>query len=767
MSGGGDFTGNFDGALAAALGALVKATKAVGRLPEDIEFHRTVDDAADQRLSEVSERVLAMGNALCAGARAGPGPAEIEGVDDIAEKGGDGAWGAAPGFRSVTDTVDTLLEKIDVGLDEVLKTAAHRMRSLAQQSAPVVTTVVAGQQQQQQQQQQSVRIVHAQNIPRPQLQFKDAIDNSSATPFVWKIREKPHARVPLDHGLPSEDMADTPLGQHLHKLGIPRPRSPASPAGSGATTPRRGAPAPSIAQTLAALTASEAGSLRALPHPYEYEITHAEHPKRLFDAGSEQQPAGWDETPFEFVDSEAALGEMMAHLETASEIAIDLEHHDYRSYQGFTCLIQVSSRTRDYVVDALALRAELQCLNRVTADPQRIKVFHGADHDIQWLQRDFGVYVVGLFDTYHASKVLNMAHHSLAHLLKTYCGYHADKKYQLADWRIRPVPDEMMRYARADTHFLLYIFDRMRTELLERGQRLVGVDVGSPDSAHFGELAGMDTVMSAVQPMELVLQRSDQTSLKTYIKEGYDADHGMGGGGWAKLLKKWNHPLTPTQLTVYRVLHQWRDSCAREEDESVRYVLPNHMLFAVADRMPEEAAQLLAACRPTPPLVRLHAADIVRLIAQARKAAQSRINDVRADVEETPEPRRPVHTRFDDSGSPISGDIPRPDVLTPELLASVDDMVAPGSALFGSPTAVTSAAAGTIKGGASPGAEQMAAAARAREIRAGLVLTVAVPQTVVTGAQADREFKRVGKRAVSPEPQQQEEHKAKRPAAPV
>lgn len=57
--------------------------------------------------------------------------------------------------------------------------------------------------------------------------------------------------------------------------------------------------------------------------------------------------------------------------------------------------------------------------------------------DIIWLQRDLGLYVVGLFDTYDASKALNFSGHSLAFLLKKYVNFDADKKYQLADWRQR------------------------------------------------------------------------------------------------------------------------------------------------------------------------------------------------------------------------------------------------------------------------------------------------------------------------------------------
>ena len=65
------------------------------------------------------------------------------------------------------------------------------------------------------------------------------------------------------------------------------------------------------------------------------------------------------------------------------------------------------------------------------------KVFHGAESDIGWLQRDYGVYVVNMFDTGQAARVLNLSRFSLAHLLQQYCDVTADKQYQLADWRIR------------------------------------------------------------------------------------------------------------------------------------------------------------------------------------------------------------------------------------------------------------------------------------------------------------------------------------------
>jgi len=62
--------------------------------------------------------------------------------------------------------------------------------------------------------------------------------------------------------------------------------------------------------------------------------------------------------------------------------------------------MQVSTRTRDFIVDTLKLRSQLgDALQPIFDDPSKVKVLHGADMDIQWLQRDFGLYIVNMFDT--------------------------------------------------------------------------------------------------------------------------------------------------------------------------------------------------------------------------------------------------------------------------------------------------------------------------------------------------------------------------------
>ena len=72
-------------------------------------------------------------------------------------------------------------------------------------------------------------------------------------------------------------------------------------------------------------------------------------------------------------------------------VAIDTEHHSYESYRGFVCLLQLSTcssagATKDFLVDPFGLFLELPALNRLTTNPQILKVLHGAASDIIWLQ---------------------------------------------------------------------------------------------------------------------------------------------------------------------------------------------------------------------------------------------------------------------------------------------------------------------------------------------------------------------------------------------
>ena len=76
-------------------------------------------------------------------------------------------------------------------------------------------------------------------------------------------------------------------------------------------------------------------------------------------------------TPLTYIDTLPALQAAAERLARADELAVDLEHHGFRSFQGFTCLMQISTREEDLIIDTLALMAHVgPTLGPLFADPQ-------------------------------------------------------------------------------------------------------------------------------------------------------------------------------------------------------------------------------------------------------------------------------------------------------------------------------------------------------------------------------------------------------------
>lgn len=203
----------------------------------------------------------------------------------------------------------------------------------------------------------------------------------------------------------------------------------------------------------------------------------------------------------------------------------------------------------------------------------------------------------------------------------------------------------MLFYARSDTHYLLYIYDRMRNELIDNSDK------------------------ETLNLMNIVLSRSASTSGKVYKKEIYDAENGDGPNGWKNMLRKFSRSLRAEQFAVYRALHAWRDQKARDADESVHYVLPNHMLFNLVEMLPTNPQQTLACCSPIPNFVRIYSIEITNLIDNARQEAlrnmkvkEEELAKLKADLEAKDREftkrklEGPIHVRYDSNDDENSTD---------------------------------------------------------------------------------------------------------------
>uniref|UniRef100_A0A1A8HWZ9 Exosome complex component 10 n=1 Tax=Nothobranchius kuhntae TaxID=321403 RepID=A0A1A8HWZ9_NOTKU len=465
-------------------------------------------------------------------------------------------------FDLVVDSNDVILERAGILLDEAdgVNRSQKPVMPVGFQPPKIVVSSWNRKGSSSGSRSETFRLLHAKNIARPQLKFKEKVDNSN-TPFVPKIFIKPNSLKALPSYFTNKQIRKE------------RPEDLDVPA----------ALADFIHQQR---TQEHVEDMFA--HPYQYELDHLIVPESLLSKPEPQMYKPLAETNLTFIDSLEDLVTLNEKLCKSSEFAVDLEHHSYRSFLGLTCLMQVSTREEDFIIDTLELRSELYILNEAFTDPSIVKVFHGADSDIEWLQRDFGLYVVNLFDTHQASRALNLARHSLDHLLKHFCDVDSDKRYQLADWRIRPLPEEMIQYARSDTHYLLYIYDCVRAQLLDSNHGQPGL-------------------------LQCVWNKSRDISLKKYLKPIYTEE------SYLELQRKQKKSFNTQQLTAFRLLFAWRDKLARQEDESTGYVLPTHMMIKISEELPKEPQGIIACCIPVPPLVRQQVNELHSLVQQARE----------------------------------------------------------------------------------------------------------------------------------------------------
>lgn len=255
-----------------------------------------------------------------------------------------------------------------------------------------------------------------------------------------------------------------------------------------------------------------------------------------------------------------------------------------------TCILQISTRAADYIIDCLELRDDLYILNEVFTDPNTVKVLHGASGDIPCLQRDLSLYIVNMFDTYVAARYLstNNKSASLAAIVEQYCNVKLDKRMRSKyDWRVRPLNTDQMLYARQDTHYLLFIYDNLRNLLLK-------------DKPNTYELEDVYSQSRAI--CKVIYEKPKLT----------DPIH---------LSKKCGNILNFHQIEILKVLVDWRDMMARESDESLDYVTPNEMLVKIAKTSPTTCEELLACCSVpyVPNYVRRYQMDLVQLIETVSK----------------------------------------------------------------------------------------------------------------------------------------------------
>lgn len=286
-------------------------------------------------------------------------------------------------------------------------------------------------------------------------------------------------------------------------------------------------------------------------------------------------------TPPRLIQSQDELAEILPDLTSANHLAVDTESNSLYAYQEQVCLIQFSTSDQDLLVDPLSIQ-DLSGLNPLFADPQVEKVLHGAEYDVICLARDFDFIIENLFDTRTACRTLGFKRSGLSDLVEEVIGIKISKRYQRANWGRRPLPSEMLDYARLDTRYLIPLREKLTNELLNAGRW-----------QEFHEL-------------------SQRKTTPLHQENGFDP-HGFWRISNARRLK-------PQQRAILRELYLLRDQLARELDRPTFKVVPNHALLAMAKSAPRDQETLHKIKGISARWVREYGDDLLQAVAEGKKA---------------------------------------------------------------------------------------------------------------------------------------------------
>ncbi len=277
----------------------------------------------------------------------------------------------------------------------------------------------------------------------------------------------------------------------------------------------------------------------------------------------------------------AEVVEFAGKLEKEQVIAVDLEADSMHNYQEKVCLLQFSTPETTVLIDPLAA-AELTPLKPILSDPAVRKIFHAADYDIRCLARDFDIVINGLFDTMICSQFLGEERFGLADVLKKYLAVELDKRFQRADWSLRPLSGEMIRYAAGDTRHLHELAAILEQKLVDKGR--------------------LSWVREEFQLLEGV--RFAERSGPEFLR--------FKGAG----------RLNRRQLAALENLLHWRDREACRRDCPLYRVLGNKIMLELAQKLPASGRQLSQIETLPPRLRERYGRKLIAEIAAAMSLAE-------------------------------------------------------------------------------------------------------------------------------------------------
>jgi len=288
------------------------------------------------------------------------------------------------------------------------------------------------------------------------------------------------------------------------------------------------------------------------PHPYMQEIKELQ-----VIPNTTIKPYNTNIDISKFIKDKKQLRKLSAKLEKVTEFGVDLQYDTIHSYLGLTCLMTIVTRTDIYFIDTLELRKDMYILQSPFANPNVLKIFLDSDLDIKSLQRDFGIYVVNMFDIVKAGIILGylFSGKALPYFLNVLCEVKFTQMNQYVNWRVRPLRDDMIESAKKAVQYLLFMYDVLRDQLIEKS-----------------------STKDPLMYLNLALKRSKEISIIAYRKPD------LKDVNYYKLSS--NNLFKRINKSIFKSLYKYRDYIARIEDQGTEYICSSKLLTKIAEITP-------------------------------------------------------------------------------------------------------------------------------------------------------------------------------------
>lgn len=284
-----------------------------------------------------------------------------------------------------------------------------------------------------------------------------------------------------------------------------------------------------------------------------------------------------------WICSDAELAQHCEHWNTLAFIALDTEFIRVDTFYPIAGLLQISDGESTYLIDPLLIN-EWQPLAALFSNQQVVKVLHACSEDLEVLSLLTGALPAPLFDTQVAAGYLNLGFSmGYSRLVQQLLNIELPKGETRSDWLQRPLSELQVLYAAQDTAYLVDVYQALMAQLSE--QKLAWV---LEDGAFL-----VASYLKTPDPYQL----------------------------WRSVKLAWR--LSPKQLAVLRELSAWRELQARERDVPRNRIIRESTLWALANELPAEMAELAPLEDMHPRIMRQEGATLLKLVKQGRDVPEA------------------------------------------------------------------------------------------------------------------------------------------------